>query len=223
MASEFCVMLRRQDSNLDPAAPKAGVLPLHHGGPRSPCVRSSILPCVICVTGPEPVGNILATSLREADVMTIRIARVQTTTPDLEVFLSDHLHDMQATAPPESRHALDISRLLSPRVRLFTATVDGALVGTGALAELEPGHEELKSMRTAPRMRGRGVGSVMLTALLGDARDRGIGRVSLETGSSDFFWAAHRLYAKAGFDECEPFGSYVEDPHSLFLTVRLET
>jgi len=173
------------------------------------------------VIRPEPVGNILATSLRDAGVMTIRIARVQAATPDLEVFLSDHLRDMQATAPPESRHALDISRLLSPRVRLFAATMDGALVGTGALAELEPGHEELKSMRTSPRMRGQGVGSVMLAALLCDARDRGIRRVSLETGASDFFWAAHRLYTKAGFDECEPFGSYVEDPHSIFLTVRV--
>ena len=32
----FSVMLRRQDSNLDLTAPKAVVLPLHHGGPRRP-------------------------------------------------------------------------------------------------------------------------------------------------------------------------------------------
>lgn len=153
--------------------------------------------------------------------MTIRITRVQTPTPELERFLSDHLRDMAETAPPASRHALDISRLLSPSVRLFAATADGVLVGTGALAALEPGHEELKSMRTAPPMRGRGVGSVLLTALIGDARDRGIARVSLETGASDFFWPAHRLYAKAGFDECGPFGAYLEDPHSMFLTMRV--
>lgn len=29
-------MLRRQDSNLDLTAPKAVVLPLHHGGPDTP-------------------------------------------------------------------------------------------------------------------------------------------------------------------------------------------
>lgn len=153
--------------------------------------------------------------------MTIRISRAHTPTPELESFLADHLRDMEATAPPESRHALDLSRLFAPTVRLFTASVDGALAGTGALAALEPGHEELKSMRTASRMRGRGVGSVLLAALLDDARDRGIGRVSLETGADDFFWPAHRLYAKAGFDECAPFGGYVEDPHSLFLTIAV--
>ncbi|KJL20773.1 GNAT family N-acetyltransferase [Microbacterium azadirachtae] len=153
--------------------------------------------------------------------MNIRITRVHTPTPELERFLTDHLRDMEATAPPESRHALDIARLLAPTVRLFTATVDGVLAGTGALAALEPGHEELKSMRTAPAMRGRGVASVMLAALLDDARDRGIGRVSLETGADDFFWAAHRLYTQAGFDECEPFGRYTDDPHSLFMTIRV--
>ena len=36
MARLFPVMLRRQDSNLDLTAPKAVVLPLHHGGPRHP-------------------------------------------------------------------------------------------------------------------------------------------------------------------------------------------
>ncbi|MFE6997660.1 hypothetical protein ACFVAE_16995 [Microbacterium sp. NPDC057659] len=45
--------------------------------------------------------------------------------------------------------------------------------------------------------------------------------MSLETGASDYFWPAHRLYAKAGFDECEPFGSYTDDPHSLFFTMQL--
>ena len=76
-------------------------------------------------------------------------------------------------------------------------------------------------MRTAPAMRGRGVASAILEALLDDARSRGVERISLETGAADWFWPAHRLYAKAGFDECEPFGSYAEDPHSLFLTMRL--
>lgn len=155
--------------------------------------------------------------------MTILIDRVSASPPELEAFLGAHLLDMQPTAPAESRHALDMTRLLAPSVRLFAATADGDLAGTGALAALEPGHEELKSMRTAPAMRGRGVASAMLAALLDDARSRDVERISLETGASDFFWPAHRLYAKAGFDECEPFGSYVEDPHSLFLTMRLTT
>ncbi|MGN8025028.1 GNAT family N-acetyltransferase [Microbacterium sp. 22242] len=154
--------------------------------------------------------------------MTILIDRVQAATPELAEFLAAHLRDLEPTAPPESRHALGLDRLLRPGVRLFAARVDDTLAGTAALAGLEPAHEELKSMRTAPSLRGRGVGSALLDALVADARARGIRRISLETGTADHFWAAHRLYAKAGFDECEPFGSYIEDPHSLFLSLRLD-
>ncbi|GAA4477549.1 GNAT family N-acetyltransferase [Microbacterium panaciterrae] len=150
------------------------------------------------------------------------IDRVRESTPELADFLAAHLRDMESTAPSESRHALGLARLLDPDVRLFAATADGAIIGTGALAALEPAHDELKAMRTAPSLRGRGIASALLATLVGDARARGIRRISLETGSSDRFWPAHRLYAKAGFDECEPFGTYTDDPHSLFLTLPLD-
>jgi putative acetyltransferase len=76
-------------------------------------------------------------------------------------------------------------------------------------------------MRTDPTRRGQGVAAYVLAHLLDDARGRGIGRVSLETGSMDFFVPARSLYARAGFAPCAPFGSYVADPHSLFMTRSL--
>jgi putative acetyltransferase len=45
--------------------------------------------------------------------------------------------------------------------------------------------------------------------------------VSLETGSMDFFIPARSLYARAGFVPCGPFGSYAEDPYSVFMTRSL--
>jgi putative acetyltransferase len=33
-----------------------------------------------------------------------------------------------------------------------------------------------------------------------------------------FFGPARALYAKAGFVTCPPFGSYLDDPNSTFLT-----
>ena len=205
------------------------MLPLHHGGLRRDLPHHaqfcharpgrSACPAPV-VTSAEPVRNASVIAVRQRGRMTIRIDRVRSSTPELEAFIAAHLRDMEPTAPPASRHAQGTARLLAPDARLFVA-FDDALVGTGALVPVEPEHEELKSMRTAPSRRGRGIGAAMLDALLGDARSRGIRRVSLETGAADFFWPAHRLYAKAGFDECEPFGSYAEDPHSLFLTLRL--
>lgn len=46
-------------------------------------------------------------------------------------------------------------------------------------------------------------------------------RVSLETGSMDFFAPARAFYRKAGFTDCPPFGSYGADPNSVFMTLAL--
>ena len=43
-------------------------------------------------------------------------------------------------------------------------------------------------------------------------------RVSLETGSWDYFAPARALYAGEGFVECGAFGEYREDPNSVFMT-----
>jgi len=37
----------------------------------------------------------------------------------------------------------------------------------------------------------------------------------------DFFKPARNLYLKYGFIECEPFGEYVEDVHSVFMSRKL--
>ena len=153
--------------------------------------------------------------------MNIVIQQVVAATPALAAFLEAHHADMENTAPAESRHALPFDRLLVPGVRLFAAVDEGRPAATGALASLEEGHEELKSMRTDPAMRGRGLGRAMLDFLLADAGDRGIRRVSLETGSMEFFAPARALYASAGFRDCEPFGRYRPDPLSTFMTLEL--
>ncbi|MGX9295423.1 GNAT family N-acetyltransferase [Tsukamurella paurometabola] len=146
------------------------------------------------------------------------IARADFADPALAAFLADHHADMAPTAPPESQHALGLDELRAPHVRLWTLHEDGELVGTVALAEVGPGHEELKSMRTAPQARGRGIGRRLLAHAIDDARSRGVERISLETGSQDFFAPARALYAAHGFVPCPPFGNYVDDPNSTYLT-----
>jgi putative acetyltransferase len=130
------------------------------------------------------------------------------------------LDDMEPTAPPESRHALDLTALQVDGVRLWVGGDDHEILGTVALAAVDDGHEELKSMRTEPRVRGTGVATALLAHALDDARRRGVSRVSLETGSMEFFEPARRFYARAGFTPCEPFGSYVADPLSTFMTLE---
>lgn len=148
---------------------------------------------------------------------------------DVRRLLDEHLTDMFATSPAESVHALDHTALLAPSVTFWTARDDdGTLLGCGALKELDGGptgaggaHGEIKSMRTAGPARGRGVASALLDVVLAEAERRGYARVSLETGTQDYFEPARRLYARHGFAGCGPFGSYVLDPNSVFMTLEL--
>ena len=151
----------------------------------------------------------------------MHISRADFADPRLAVFLQAHLDDMEPTAPPESRHALDLAALQGEGVRLWVGAGADGIVGTVALAAVADEHEELKSMRTDPRARGTGVATRLLAHALDDARTRGIDRVSLETGSMAFFEPARRLYARSGFVPCDPFGSYVDDPLSTFMTRQL--
>ncbi|WP_104182244.1 GNAT family N-acetyltransferase [Arthrobacter sp. B0490] len=154
--------------------------------------------------------------------MTLTIRRANFDAPGLTIFLEAHLADMAPLSPLESRHGLDLAALQKPTVRLWVALEEQRIAGTCALAALTPEHEELKSMRTDPELRGKGIASKLLDHVVTDARTRGITQISLETGSMDFFAPARTLYAKNGFDYCEPFGSYTDDPYSSYMTRVLQ-
>jgi putative acetyltransferase len=144
--------------------------------------------------------------------------------PAVRELLAEHLRDMHATSPPESVHALDLSGLLDPAVTVWTAWAVNdpwPLLGIAALRELDPAAGEVKSMRTTPTARGQGIGSALLCHVTTIARERGYTRLSLETGTQDYFAAARRLYARHGFEPCGPFGDYRLDPNSAYLTLTL--
>jgi len=143
------------------------------------------------------------------------------TGPGIAALLSAHLEHGNAHSPPESVHALDLDGLRAPDITFWSARDGGDLLGCGALRELSPDHAELKSMHTAARHRGKGVGRAMLEHILKEAQARGYKRISLETGSMEAFAPARALYRRYGFVECPPFGSYRRDPHSTFMTREL--
>ena len=142
--------------------------------------------------------------------------------PDVTALLAEHLADMHAESPPESVHALDVSALQVDAVTFWTARRDGELLGCAALKELAAGHGEVKSMRTTAVARGTGVGKALLVHVVTEARSRGYDRLSLETGTQEYFAPARGLYAAHGFTECGPFADYVLDPFSAFFTMALQ-
>jgi putative acetyltransferase len=142
--------------------------------------------------------------------------------PDVRALLERHLASMLAVTPPEHAFALDVDGLLDPAVTFFSCRADGALLGVGAIKQLDPEHAEIKSMHTAAAARGRGVGRAMLNHLLGVARSRGYRRVSLETGTMAEFAPARALYQSAGFSACGPFAGYRPSADNCFMTLELD-
>jgi putative acetyltransferase len=135
--------------------------------------------------------------------------------------LNEHLANMYELSPPEQVFALDLSKLKSRDITFWTAWEDELLLGCGALKELDGAHGEIKSMRTPSALRGKGAGRALLSQIILTARQRGYSLLSLETGTHTAFSAAHQLYRSAGFRESGPFAGYQEDPHSLFMELRL--
>ncbi len=140
---------------------------------------------------------------------------------DVQALLTYHFQQMRETSPPEACHVLPIDGLRDPAVTFWSARDEGALVGVGALKELAPDHGEIKSMRTAPAALGRRVGRKILHHIVAEARRRGYKRLSLETGSTEPFAAALRLYESEGFEPCGPFGEYQHTPLTRFFTREL--
>ena len=135
--------------------------------------------------------------------------------------LEEHLADMYATSPQESVHALDVDSLKSTDITFFSGWLEGDLQGCLAIKKLSTKHLELKSMRTSRLARKSGVATKLLKHALNVAVEQGYRKVSLETGSQEFFKPARNLYEKFGFSYCEPFAGYNEDIHSRFMTREL--
>ena len=152
----------------------------------------------------------------------MEIRRDDLTAPAVLDLLRLHLAGMEDESPPESVHALGAEALRGEGVTFWCVWDGNDLLGFGALKELDPGHGEIKSMRTAAAALRRGVGAAMLAHIVAEARTRGYKRLSLETGSTPAFDAAIALYGRFGFTPCGAFADYRDDdPFSRFMTLAL--
>ena len=139
----------------------------------------------------------------------------------IRALLEVHFAGMLANSPADSCHFLDFDGLRGDGVTFWSIHRRDELAGCGALKMLGTGHGEIKSMRTAETFLRQGVAAHMLDHIIGAARERGLVRLSLETGSSGAFEPALALYRRYGFSDCEPFADYKPDPFSRFMTRAL--
>ena len=153
--------------------------------------------------------------------MTMRIVEGDLSDPRVADLLHTHVTTAHAATAPGSAHALDLEGLRAPEISVWAIWDGEALVAVGALKRLSADHGEVKSMHTAQAMRGRGAGAAMLAHIIEAACAGGLSRLSLQTGSWDYFHPARTLYRRHGFLECAPFGDYAPDPNSVFMTLEL--
>ena len=153
------------------------------------------------------------------DAMDIRIDDLSS--PAVRGLVREHLQAMAQHSPPESVHALGLDALRKPDITFWSVWQDAELAGCGALKELDALHGEIKSMRTASAYLQKGVAAALVRHILQEARRRSYRRLSLETGAMDAFAPARQLYTRFGFRPCGPFAQYVEDRHSIFMTIDL--
>jgi putative acetyltransferase len=151
----------------------------------------------------------------------MRIIQGDFSDPRVVDILHIHLAGARAQTAPGSAHALDVAGMQSPDISFWTIWEDETLLGVGALKRLSADQGEVKSMYTVQSLRRRGAGSAMLRHIIAAARASGMSRLSLETGSWDYFLPARKLYRDHGFVECPPFGDYVLDPNSVFMSLDL--
>lgn len=132
-----------------------------------------------------------------------------------------HLAGMHAASPPGTVFALDLSGLKVPEVTVWSAWDGGRIAGIGALKMLPGGSAEVKSMRTHPDFLRQGAGQALLEHIIATARQRGVARLSLETGSGPDFEAALAMYRRRGFTNGAAFSDYAASDFNQFLHLEL--
>lgn len=139
----------------------------------------------------------------------------------VRALLALHLAEARTNTPVEFSFALDLSGLQTPDMTVWTAWDGEAVAGIAALKDLGNGVGEVKSMRTHPGHLRKGVAGALLGHIIGEARRRGMRRLSLETGTVPAYEPAWALYLKHGFRDGERFGDYQPSPYNRFLHLEL--
>ena len=142
--------------------------------------------------------------------------------PKVNDLLIKHFKELKSVSPEGSAHVLDISGLKDPSIKFWSIWEENTLIGCGALKFLDENHGEFKSIRVIDDFRKKGYGFKIINHLIEEAKKLNVKRLSLETGSGDFFLPARKLFQKVGFEKCSPFAHYKEDTNSCYMSLDLK-
>ena len=143
--------------------------------------------------------------------------------PEVDDLLKKHFIELRSVSPAGSTHVLDIDGLKNPSIKFWSLWENEKLMGCGALKFLNENHGEFKSIRVADQYRRKGYGKKIISHLIAEAKELKIKKISIETGSGEFFKSARRLFKNFGFEKCEPFSHYKTDANSCYMTLEINS
>ena len=121
--------------------------------------------------------------------------------------------------PPESNHLEPVEKLISPAYFFIAARQNQELLGIASFRRTTDSYVEIKRLYLPHQHRGMGLAIKLMDALEEKARQEGYSEARLETGIHQN--EALSLYQKLGYEYTGPFGSYHEDPLSVFMRKKL--
>jgi putative acetyltransferase len=124
---------------------------------------------------------------------------------------------LSALYPAECNYLESLEALSRPHVRFLGIEIAGELVACGAAKLMNDGatYGEIKRLFVLRDHRGKGHARTLMLALESWLRQQDIGLVRLEVGVSQP--EALRLYGSLGYRTRGPFGSYADNPFSIFM------
>ena len=133
--------------------------------------------------------------------------------------LNAHLRPL---SPPEFQYQLTVEQMAGADATVFVARDEtGTAVAMGSLKVHDAATGEVKRMYAEPHLRGKGLGRAILTAIEAKARDLGLVKLVLETGSTPGFEPAWTLYERGGFRGCDAVLDYPPSDYSRFYEKSL--
>ena len=142
--------------------------------------------------------------------------------PKVDELLKKHFIELRSVSPAGSTHVLDVDGLKDQSIKFWSLWEKNELMGCGALKFLNNEHGEFKSIRVADKFRKQGYGIKIIKHLIEEAKKLNIKKISIETGSGDFFVSARKLFNRCGFKTCKPFAHYKEDINSCYMNILID-
>jgi putative acetyltransferase len=147
------------------------------------------------------------------------ITKERPDTPDAISLILELEALLESLYPPASRHGFSVEKLIAEDVAFFLLRTNEMPACCGGIQLVGSEYGEIKRMYVRPQFRGVGFAKLMLNHLADYAQAHNIRLLRLETGI--YQQEAIGLYEQQGFYRIPPFGTYIDDPLSLFYEKRL--